>query len=338
MKKRFLVLPFLAMLALTGCSSAPAEETGGHIKMADANWDSIKFHNAVVGYIAETAYNYTWEEVPGSSTITYEALKTGDIDVYTEIWTDNIATYEEDKASGAIDEKGVNFGDAIQGLYVPRYVIEGDEERGIEALAPDLETIQDLLNYVDVFENPDIEGMGRIYGAIPGWMADNILRNQTEYYGLANTDGNDEGEPFEYFAPGSDAALAAMFTEAYEAGEPIVGYYWEPTWLIGKYDFVRLTNDEPFNADTFQDGIGDWPTSNVTLAVRDGFAEENTELDAFLSKYGTNSAMTSEALAYMLDTGSDYVETAKWFLAQHTDLVEAWLPAEDAEVVISSLN
>jgi glycine betaine/proline transport system permease protein/glycine betaine/proline transport system substrate-binding protein len=121
----------------------------------------------------------------------------------------------------SFQELSVNFDDDIQGFYVPRYVIEGDEERGIEAVAPDLVTVADLANYSDVFQDPDDPTMGRIYGAISGWAIDDVMRNKWEYYGL--------DEMYNYIDPGSETALAAAFASAYEKGEPIVGYYWDPT-------------------------------------------------------------------------------------------------------------
>src|SRR5690606_879288 len=104
-------------------------------------WDSIKFHNAVAGLIAERLYGYSWREVPGSTTVLHEGLIKGEIDIHMEVWTDNIATYEADLAEGKFKDLGVNFDDNYQGLYVPRYVIEGDAERGIEPLAPDLKYV-----------------------------------------------------------------------------------------------------------------------------------------------------------------------------------------------------
>lgn len=326
--KRFLIIPLLFLLLLAGCSTADADNTGeegGHVTLVDAGWDSIRLHNAIFGYIAETAYGYTWEQIPGSSTITYEAVKNGDIDVQMENWHDNVASYDEDVAAGLLEVLGVNFDDAIQGLYVPAFLVEGPD-----ALAPNLKTVQDLAMYADLFADPDDPGMGRIYGAIPGWMADEILRKKYEHVGLDST--------FNYFSPGSDAALAAVLSDAYDAGEAIVGYYWEPTWLMGKKDFVRLTDEEPYNADTYVEGIGDFAANEITITVRPGFSEEYPILAALLSKYQTSSALTSQALAYMQDTGADYEETAKWFIEENSDLVKSWLPEEDAQKVFDSLS
>src|SRR5690554_6445415 len=128
--KKLLAGVAVILLVLAGCSTNGDDSTnGGHIKLADAGWDSIRLHNAIVVFVEKTAYDMTWEEVPGSTPITYEGTKNDEIDVYTEVWTDNLPTYADDVEAGSILELSVNFGDNIQGLYVPTYVIEGDAER-----------------------------------------------------------------------------------------------------------------------------------------------------------------------------------------------------------------
>lgn len=322
MKKFLSVLMIALMLSTTliGCSSDSGG--GGEIKFADAGWDSVKFHNAVAGLIAEKVYGYTWTEVPGSSTVVHEGMLNGEIDVHMEEWTDNLASYSSDLEAGKFQEFGVNFDDNNQGVYVPRYVIEGDAERGIEASAPDLKYVWDLKDYPDVFPDQDNKDMGGMYGAIPGWEVDEIMHNKFMHYGL--------DENFNYIRPGSEAALGAAITDAYEKGEPIAAYYWEPTWLMGKYDFVLL-DDEPFDEDTYLDGESALPEVRVTIGASNEFADNNPEFVEFLEKYETSSELTSEALAHMQDTGDDYEASAKWFLAENDELLDKWLNEEDAE-------
>ncbi|MEG1932097.1 MAG: glycine betaine ABC transporter substrate-binding protein, partial [Pygmaiobacter sp.] len=236
--KRTIALLLAAVLAtgslLVGCGG----EKQDTIVFADAGWDSSKFHNAVAGLVAETVYGYTWSETSGSSAVLLEGMKKNEIDIFMEMWTANLASYDEDVAQGRLQELGINFDDNTQGFYVPRYVIEGDAARGIAPIAPELKTVADLANYPELFPDEEQPGKGRIYGAIPGWEIDNVMHNKYEYYGL--------DKDFIYFRPGSDASLSAAITSAYEKGEPIVSYYWEPTWLMGKYDFVLL-EDAPFD-------------------------------------------------------------------------------------------
>ncbi|RBP61385.1 glycine betaine/proline transport system permease protein/glycine betaine/proline transport system substrate-binding protein [Alkalibaculum bacchi] len=323
------VFALLLVALMCSFSVGYADTPNKEIAFADAGWDSVKFHNAVAGFIAEELYGYSWREVPGSSTVLHEGLINGEIDVHMEEWTNNLATYDEDVEAGKLKDLGINFDDNYQGFYVPRYVIEGDKTRGIEPSAPDLKTVEDLKKYPDVFPDAESQSKGRIYGGIPGWEVDKILHNKFLHYGL--------DENFIYFRPGSDSALASAITGAYDRGEPIVAYYWEPTWLMGMYDMVLL-QDEPYDPATYNAGKTALPPVKVTVGVSNEFYDNNPEMVEFLSNYQTSSALTSEALAYMQETGANYKETAKWFLQEHDELIDKWLNEEDATTLRSSLN
>jgi glycine betaine/proline transport system permease protein/glycine betaine/proline transport system substrate-binding protein len=319
----------VAALMLAALMAVPAQaEAKTNIVFAEVGWDSIRFHNAVAGTVAEAVFGYTWEEVSGSTPITSEALMKGDIDVHMEMWTDNLATYDDDIAQGRMQELSVNFDDNYQGLYVPRYVIEGDADRGIEPSAPDLKTVEDLKKYADIFPDPEDPGKGRIFGGLPGWEVTAIMEKKVQSYGL--------DAMYNYVLPGSDAAMSAAFVSAWDKGEPIVAYYWEPTWLMGLYDFVLL-EDAPYEPEAYLRGETACPATTVTICVSNDFAASNPEYCAFLAKYRTSSALCSEALAHMQETGDDYVATAKWFLTEHGELVDQWLTAEQAATLRAAL-
>lgn len=325
MKKKLLVgiLCIGLLFIVTACTQESKK-----IVFGDADWESVKFHNAVARFIAEEAYDLETEEVFGTTLVTYGALKTGDVDVWMEIWTGTILPYHDDVAAGKITELGVNFDDNVQGLYVPRYVIEGDADRGIEALAPDLKTVADLKEYSHLFPDPDDPSKGRIYGSISGWALDEILRAKVNSYGL--------DEVYNYIDPGSDAALSASIASAYIKGEPIVAYYWEPTWVTGKFDLVLL-EDAPYDAAVYAEGQCEFPAFPVTVGIHPEFINEYPEFCEFLSKYSTSSQLTSEALAYIYENGVEYLDCAKWFLTQHDELLDQWLPAEKAKLVRDAL-
>ena len=310
-----------------GKTSTQAGET--MLRFSDVGWDSIRFHNAVARFVLENAYGYKTEEISGTTPITYPALQQGDVDVLMEMWTDNVPTYEQDVADKKVLELSVNFDDDAQGVYVPRYVIEGDSERGVAPMAPDLKKVSDLSKYANVFADPEEPGKGRLYGAVSGWNIDKVLHLKYIALGLS--------ENFTYFSPGSDAALAAAFTSAFEKGQAIAGYYWEPTWLTGKYDLVRL-GDEPYDAKTFNDGIGDFPAVRVTICANPALPEKAPDAAAFLQHYKTSSELTATALAYMNDTKADYLTTAKWFLKENQTLWADWLPADACAKVRDALK
>ncbi len=312
--------------SLAGCAPSQQAKT---LTFADVGWDSILFHNAVAGTVAETVFGYQWSEVSGSTPITHEAVKKGEIDVHMEVWTDNLANYKDDIEAGALKEVSINFDDNAQGLYVPRYVIEGDAGRGIEPMAPNLKTVADLKDYASLFKDPEDSSKGIIYGGIAGWAITEIIHKKYLHYGL---DAN-----YNYMEPGTDAATSAVLVAAYDRGEPVVAYYWEPTWLLGKYDFVLL-EDEPYDPELYFEGKTECPSVRVAVCTSNDFYEKDPEFVAFLSKYRTSSALTSQALAYIEDTGADYKTAARWFLKENRDMVETWLTTEQADKLYAAIE
>lgn len=334
-KMNLLVVLFVLALIMAGCGAS--DQTGKSAEtaapngdkptlvFADAGWDSIRFHNEVVRYIVEKGYGYPTDVMPGSTPITFQGLEKGDIDIYTEVWTTNIPNYEPAIARGNVIELGINFDDNYQGLYVPTYLIQGDPERGIEALAPDLKSIKDLPKYWELFKDPEDNSKGRIFGAIPGWAVDQILKEKLNNYGILET--------YNYVSPGSDTALATSMVKAYEEGKPWVGYYWEPTWIMGLYDMTLLA-DEKYSDELWNDGYRcEFPPVPCTVCVNKEMLEIAPEVVEFLKNYHTSSALTSEALAYMQENDATEAEAAQWFIKEYEELWTKWVPAEIAEKV-----
>ena len=242
-----------------------------------------------------------------------------------------MATYDDDVADGTIHELGINFDDNAQGFYVPRYVIEGDAERGIEPMAPDLVTVADLAKYPDVFPDPDENSKGAIYGAISGWQVDEIMRNKYEYYGL--------DEMFNYIDPGSQAAMEATIAcsdmKKAKHGSDTIGNRHGST---GKYDLVLLEDAPYVDEEAFQAGETEFRSTTVTVAVSDDFYQKAPEYCEFLSNYHTSSALTAEALSYIQENDATYEEAAKWFLTENDALLNKFLPADKAAMVREDLE
>lgn len=313
-----IILAFLLSFSVShGYGYTRSSDEKPIVRFADVGWDSVRFHNAVAGLVAERFFNFDVRELSSTSVIAHEALVRGELDVVMEEWTANLPTYQEDVQGGKLKELGVNFEDNKQGFYVPRYVIEGDAERGLKPLAPGLKSVKDLARYPQLFPDQERKGRSVIYGGIPGWAITEIMRSKVHYYGLDKW--------FNYVEPGTDAALSTIIASAMDRGVPVVAYYWTPTWLMGKYDLVLL-EDEPFSAALWEQGGCACPSVKVTVCASNDFAGKYPEFCGFLSRYHTTSDLISEALAYMQETGADSRATAEWFLERHDELLQEWLP------------
>ncbi|EGQ21830.1 ABC transporter substrate-binding protein [Mammaliicoccus sciuri] len=330
MRKFTFLFSVFALLLLTACGNSASKDSISVIKLADAGWDSIRVHNSITQLILEEGYGYDTEVTNGTSTAVFQALQQGDIQIYTEIWTDNM----EDIYTSAIDKGDIvklstNFDDNSQGLYVPTYVIKGDQERGIEPMAPDLKTVEDLAKYPELFKDPENPEMGRIIGAPSSWVVSKHLAEKMKTYGLDKT--------FTYLAPGSDSSIIADLVSAYKKGEPWVGYYWSPTWVTATYD-LTLLEDHPFDQEIWDKEKGtEFPPNDVVVGIHKDLQTQAPEVVDFLKNYETSNDLTEEMLNYMGENEADPDETAKWFMKEHEDIWTSWVPDDIAEKVKAAL-
>jgi len=339
MKKTIMTLfTVLTIIVLAACGGNNNDGNNGAsekkeidtIVFADAGWDSIRIHNSIAQIIIENGYGYKTDVISGSTATTFQGLREGDINAYTEVWTDNIKeVYEEALEAGEIEKLSVNFNDNDQGLYVPAYVIEGDEERGIDPLAPDLKTVEDLKKYPEVFEDPEDPKKGRVINAPSGWEVEKVITEKFETYGLDETLNN--------FLPGSDAAIVASLVDAYNKGEGWVGYYWSPTAITAKYDLILL-EEETFDQEKWDENKGtEFPPNDVVVAVHKDLKDQAPEVVDFLSKYETSSELTEAGLQYMEDNEVDNDEAAIWWMNEYEDVWTEWVSEEVAEKVKEAL-
>ncbi|SMG13548.1 ABC transporter substrate-binding protein [Dethiosulfovibrio salsuginis] len=311
--------------------SARLEAVGNEVIFTDFSWDSAQFHNRVAGYILEKGfdrkvrYSFT-EEMPG-----FLGLERGDLHLAMETWVDNsISFWDKAKERGRIVDLGKNYPDAPQGWYVPAYVVKGDPKRGIEPLAPDLKSVSDLPKYWEVFKDPEDKGKGRFLNGPTGWPVSVKNASKLEAYGLDETYSN--------FYAGSGAALAVGIAGAYEKGQPVLAYYWEPTPLLGKYDMIKL-EEPPYDPEVWKgSGACAFPACRVLKTGNAAFLESEPEIKAFVEAYATSLELTSTALAKMDAEGMTHDEAARWFLREHPDLWASWVDEEVRVKVLAALK
>ncbi|MCY4372995.1 MAG: hypothetical protein OXC31_04420 [Spirochaetaceae bacterium] len=315
---------------------ADTEDCNGidrEIVFAGLDWDSAQLHNYIAGTILQAGFGCQFTDIPGSTIPMVQGLVRGDIDINMEIWFNSAPDlYHEAAEAGDVVDLGLNMNALEMSFLVPRYVIEGDADRGIEPMAPDLKTVEDLKMYAEVFKDPEEPSKGRFYNCIIGWQCELINNDKMMTYGL--------DEHFTNFRPGASAALAASLAGAYEKGEAWLGYYWGPTWVLGSYDMVMI--EEPTHSDDcWVEGNRGcaFPPSIVNVAVSKEFSDTASEgMIDFLTKYAVDQILVSQMLAYMRDNEVDAAAAAAYFLETQTDLWTAWVSDDVAGRVQASLN
>jgi glycine betaine/proline transport system substrate-binding protein len=315
-----IMMAFILVLSLAACG----KEEEKTIILGEGDWDSNAFQDEVVKIIIEEGYGVNVDTVTTDTAVMISSMKTESLDVCLEVWSDTVLTYEEDIANGDYIELAVGFDDNMQGLYVPRYMVEGEN-----AVAPDLKTVEDLKKYPDLFEHPEDPERGIIYGGPEGWAATAFMYNKMEAYGL--------DEMYDFRTIDSSSTLAATLSGAYQKQESWVGYYWEPTWVLGLYDMVLLEDSE-YSVENFKAGVGAFPAVDVTVTATPKFVDENPKLVEFFKNYSTSSLIISEALAYMQENEVEASAAAIWFLQEKQDSWKNWVSDEIFNKVLASLE
>lgn len=328
----------VAALGLAAPASAATCDVDRPVVFAGLDWDSNAFHVAVAGFILEHGYGCATDRIPGSTIPLLNGMARGDIDITMEMWIPNVRdAWEQAVERGQVIAVGTAFPDATQEWYVPKYLVEGPD-----APAPDLVSVFDLPDYKDLFADPEEPGKGRFYNCILGWGCEVINTKKLHAYGLLDHYTN--------FRPGTGAALASAIESAILREEPIVFYYWGPTWVLGKVgDQVVALEEPPYDPDVWErltdtanpedvEEATAYPLVEVSIALNKDFHDAAPDIVAFLGKYRTTNALVSRALAYMQDNNASAEEAAEWFLREHEELWVDWVPAEAAEAVKAALG
>ncbi|MFP8967750.1 ABC transporter substrate-binding protein [Pokkaliibacter sp. CJK22405] len=293
-------------------------EQGNTVKFAGINWESGELLTDLMRTVLEKGYSCKTDAIPGNSITMEQALGQNDIQVFAEEWIGRSEAWNKAAKAGTVIGVGAPIKNATEGWYVPRYLVEGDKERGIEAKAPDLKAIADLDKYAMLFKDPEEQSKGRFYNCPAGWTCELENSEKLEEYGLDKTYVN--------FRPGTGAALDAAISSSYKRGKPFVTYYWSPTAMLGKYDLVQL-KEKP----------EDEKEIKIQVGISKVFQDEAPQLVDVLSKVNVPIDLLNKSLAKMSDEKLESDEVARLFLKEHPEVWHQWVSEEAARKIDASV-
>jgi glycine betaine/proline transport system substrate-binding protein len=143
--------------------------------------------------------------------------------MWQQNWLDN---YNEEVAKGNIENLGMVYEGGPQMFIIPTWV---HEEYNIN-------TIFDMKDHWELFEDPEDTKKGAFINCIIGWQCAAINEVKMEAYGLTDY--------YNIISPGSAGAEEAAMAGPQKKQQPVFGYYWAPTALMGAYDWYILEEPE----------------------------------------------------------------------------------------------
>jgi glycine betaine/proline transport system substrate-binding protein len=284
--------------------------------------------------ILEDELGYEVEFVPtlwGSDTLAALAKEPPGVDILAECWLPNFQPFLDEYAThrGQVEVVATSYV-GRQGFVVPTYVIEGNPERGIEPMAPDLRSIEQLNDYADLFDR-DGDGKGELVGGPEGWVATEINDWQLESWEL-NYDQIIQDEWISW----------SMLTAAYYEGEPILCYAYEPTWPTHLFGLTwietpaysdeawadyELWKDWKAGMDsTWEPGEAcGYPESEVVVVVTDEFSQEYPDAYRFLQNWNIPVEDVTDLSVQIELHNLPAAYIARQYIEEHTGLVRRWL-------------
>jgi len=300
----FLAAVVLVAVLLASCGGGGTET----ITLVENPWPASELNVAVAKIIIEEELGNPVEIVALDENAQWDAISGGDVDASLEVWpsghTERIAEYIDDL--GTVENGGLLGPVGEIGWFVPTFVV--DEH-------PELATWEGYLEPAADFSSAETGELGRFLGADPSWV-------QYDEQIIANL-----GMPFQVVWTGSEDALLAEVTSAYNRNEPVLFYFYSPHALFQEYDLTQVElpaySDECYADPAAIDCA--YPKDELLKIFNADLADKDADVHTFLSNMNYGSDAQIEMLA-MLNEGMTVEEAAQAWVDANEDVWSGWLP------------
>ncbi len=322
-----------ACASIPGAAGPVAKPT---LKLVDTQFDSGWLNNAIAKYVIEKGYGYPVETVETTTVIAQASLANGELDVWMELWQQNWQeTYDKELAAGNIQNLGPTYEAGPQFFTIPRWVAE----------QYNIKTVEDMKRpeVVKLFQNPENPAKGAFINCITGWQCAEINRAKFRAYEL--------DKYYDMIDPGSSGALDAALAGPQKRHEPVFGYYWAPTALIGMFDWYVL-QEPAYSKECWAEvlkGRDDknytpkqacaYPTLPVDKGINKGMQHKAPDVVELLKKMEVGLEPINKTLAWAKehDVKPSSEQAAIYYLRTYESRWTTWMPADRVQKVKEAL-
>ena len=323
----------VALLMVTLASACVGREKPT-IRLADTEWESLWVNNAIAEFVIESAYGYSIETEKMTSTTFQDWLPKGLVDVQMEGWEQNsIDWYNEEISKGTIENLGVTYEGGPQFFIISYWM---HEQHGID-------TVFDMKDHWELFRDPDDPTKGVFINCIIGWVCAEVNVVKLEAYGLPDY--------YNIITPGTAQALEAALAGPQERGEPVFGYYWAPSALIGLYNWYVL--EEPPYSDAVWEKVTAardnkslrpideacaYPSIPINKLAWSGLKDKAPDVYELLKGMNVGLEPLNQTLAWAEANGiEDYSKAAIYYLQNFENRWSTWMPQDKVRKVKEAL-
>ncbi len=282
----------LALALAAGAASAQDGEACATVRLSDPGWTDINATNAVASVLLG-ALGYEADVATLSVPVGYEAMKTGDVDVFLGNWMPAQQAFRAElEEAGTAEVLTRNLTGAKFTLAVPSYVAE----QGVSDFS-------DLAGNAERFDE-------KIYGIESGAAGNQGIRDMIEQgdFGLGDWEIVESGEQ----------AMLAQVGRAARGEDWIVFLAWAPHPMNTENDLTYLSGGDAYFGP-------DFGGAEVYTLARAGWPEQCPNAARLFSNLQFTVEMENEMMGLILNDGMDPEEAARSWLQENPAAVEPWL-------------
>ena len=328
------IVSTLALFTL-GLTTVSHAESCGQVSIAEMNWPSAQLLAHIDKIILNHGYDCQANTVPGDTMPTFASMvEKNRPDIAPEMWEN---AYQA-ALNKAIDEGKLIRANAkvITGAGEGWYVTEA-----FTKAHPEIKTVLDVIEHPELFPNPEHPGKGAFHGCPAGWGCQIANVNLFKAFDM-------KAKGWKLVDPGSAAGLDGSISKASNQNANWLGYYWQPTSLVGKYNLKLLPWGIPFagtdnwncisNPNCSDPKPSAWIEASVATISLKSFLAEKPSIQDYLQSRSINSETMNAMLIYMEENQADGDTAAREFLVKYPHIWQTWVPEVVSKKIQASLN
>lgn len=290
----------------TAAATCKGDGSKGTVKMMINQWVGAAANVAVAQCLLQQM-NYKVETSTLAEEVAWQGFDTGEVDVILENWghPDLEKKYITDTKKAT--DAGPNGVKGIIGWYVPGWMVDQ---------YPDITDYKNLNTHADLFKTSESGDKGQFLGSDPTFV-------QYDEALITNL-----GLNFKDIFSGSEAASITAFQAADKNKTPLIGYFYDPQWLLNEIKLVQVKLP-PWTEGCDKDlkkVACDYPAYTLNKIVRTEWLNSAGDAATFIKNFSWANADQNAVADAITNKNMSPEDAAKAWIDANAATWQAWMP------------
>jgi glycine betaine/proline transport system substrate-binding protein len=292
--------------AAVAAATCKGDGTKGEVKMMINQWVGAAANVAVAQcLLQQMGYKVTTSTL--AEEVAWQGFSTGEVDVILENWGHPDLEKKYIATDKLAQDDGPHGVTGIIGWYVPGWMVDK---------YPDITDWNNLNKYADLFKTSESGDKGQFLGSDPTFV-------QYDEALITNLKLN-----YKDVFSGSEAATITAFQQADKNKTPLIGYFYDPQWLLSEIKLVQVKLP-PYTAGCDADlkkVACDYPPYILNKIVRTKFATDGGDAATFIKNFKWANKDQNSVADAITNKNMSPEDAAKQWIDANAATWQAWMP------------